>query len=135
MRNKIVECITTDYGLHIKLSGRVCKYDIQDSMEELLTLVTSKTLPNPFHVLLDCSTIEKPLCFDTSQMIGSCRSIFLMNGINRTAILYRSNAQIVDLTKIFSDTSVLKKERYISTMINKDAITQAERYLREGIEP
>jgi hypothetical protein len=68
-------------------------------------------------------------------MIGSCRSIFLMNGINRTAILYRSNAQIVDLTKIFSDTSVLKKERYISTMINKDAITQAERYLREGIEP
>jgi hypothetical protein len=135
MQNKVVECITTDYGLHIKLSGRVCKYDIQDSMEEILTLITSKTLPNPFHVLLDCSAIEKPLCFDTARMIGSYRSMLFMNGMDRIAILYRSNAQIVDLTKIFSDTNILKKERYISTMINKDAITQAERYLREGVEP
>lgn len=135
MENKVFELMVTDYGLYIKLSGRVCKYDIEDNLSMITEILEVLKVRKEFHVLLDCSKLEKPLCSDTANLIASYQGLFLAIGICRTAILYHSNAQIVDLTKIFTNRSVHRKERYISTMINKDAMAQAERYLREGVEP
>ena len=132
MENKVIEYISTDYGLCIKLHGRVCKYDLTDHIEVLRKTVDD--IKAPFHVLFDCSNVEKAICSDTSRLFGISRNYMVARGLKRIAILYRSNAQIVDLTKVFNEATD-KTERYISTMIHKDAVVQAVRYLKEGIEP
>ena len=82
-------------------------------------------------LIFRCAYID--ICLST-YLGRYSRNYMVARGLKRIAILYRSNAQIVDLTKVFNEATD-KTERYISTMIHKDAVVQAVRYLKEGIEP
>lgn len=123
----------TDYGLAIHMEGRVCKHDLSTHIDELKALV--ETITAPFNILFDFSKVDTSICGDTARLLAIGRSYLVTKGLNRVAVLYYSNAHIVDLTNVFNDANFKKRARYISIMINKDAKERAIRYLKEGIEP
>jgi len=128
-----IKYLLTDFGIHIKMKGRVCKHDLLNHVELIKEFIDK--IEKPFNVLLDFSEVDDPICFDTTRVLDIGRVYMIAQGMNRLAILYNSNAHIVDLTRVFAETAVKKRERYISTMLHKDAFDRATKYLREGIEP
>jgi hypothetical protein len=89
-------------------------------------------IKKPFNVLLDFSKVNAPICSDTAKVLDIGRMYMIGKGAEKIVVLYESNAQIVDITRVFDNANNKKRERYISTMINKKALLQATKYLREG---
>ena len=131
--NTSIEYSVTNYGFCLKFKGRVCKHDLLDTYNNVKLLVDN--FNKPFNVLFDFSDIDGSICYDTSKILNISRTYMIEKGAIRIVILYRSNGDIVDLTKVFNETTSRKRERYVSTMIRKDALINAVRYLEEGIEP
>ena len=129
-----IDYIITNFGIQISLKGRICRHDLIPHIEELKNL--SHKISNPeFGVLLDFSEVISPICSDTARLLDLGRIFLIGRGAKRIVILYNSNSQIVDLTRVFGETDIYERERYISTMIHPNAIVNAIRYLKEGIEP
>ena len=123
----------TDYGLSIAIKGLPSKSEILSHIMNLKTIIDNMKVP--FHILLDFSDSNFAMTNEALRIIEMGRIYMMSKGCDRIVVLYRSSADIVDLFTAFNEMSILKRERYISNMINKDALKIAERYLLEGVEP
>lgn len=120
------------YGLYVKLSGRVCYYESSERIADF-KLAVSK-IKKPFNLLLDFSKVMPPVCTDAMELLNLGRLFLLENQLKRIVILYETNAQIVDIAKMFPNVQN-HSERYVSTMLRSNASERAIKYLMEGEEP
>ena len=127
-----VKYTLVDYGINITLKHKVCKYDLLEHIDKIKSIADQ--VNNIFHVMFDFSELSIPLCSESVKVISVLRAYMIGKGAVRIVILYNSNAQIVDLAKTFDEVNFHKHERYVSNMINKDAINYAVQYLKEGKE-
>lgn len=120
--NKHIFIKKEEYGIVLTFKGIVCKNDLIEEFDNFKNILEKDN-----NLLFDFIDIE-PFCTDSLKKI---ENYIEENNFKRIAILYKTNAQIIDITKIFKD----KKERYISTMLVDNGMDKAIKYLKEGIEP
>lgn len=129
--NYVIE--KTDYGMYVKFTGRLCKYDVKDWFAEVRPFV--KDMRKGFGLVLDLRKV-KPICHDTARMLTYGRAYLHGHGLNRLAIIYDTSATIIELMKLFTELSHdPSAEKHISSTMNSDWADQAIAWVQYGIEP
>ena len=115
------------YGVRLSLSGTIERADL------CLGIANIKYYFTPINILIDCSNIDKINIEASRRLVAMLRLLF-KNNINRVVIVYKSNAQIINITKSISKIFG-KRERYVSVMFEDEGFFKAEKYLQFGVEP
>lgn len=122
-----------DYGLYVKFTGRLCKYDIKDWF--VAVRPTLKDMKKGFSLILDLRGV-KPICHDTARMLTYGRAYLHGHGLNKVAIIYDTSATIIELMKLFTEFSHdPTTEKHISSTMNSNWQDQAIAWAKYGIEP
>jgi len=121
-----------DYGLYIKLSGKLCALSLRQWMQELRDGMS--TMNRSFGIILDLRE-ALPICTDAARTLTYARSFFHGRGLNRLAIVYESSAVIATLMSSFNELGTDKNERHISSLVDNDWKATALAWVQKGVEP
>jgi hypothetical protein len=121
----------TDYGLYVKFSGQLCKYNIKDWF---IDIKLTKGMKKNFGLILDLRGV-KPICHDVARMLTYGRAYLHGHGLNRVVIVYDTSATIIELMRLFAELGYDPNEKHISSTMNTNWKEIAEKWVRDGIEP
>lgn len=123
----------TEYGMYIELCGNVCRHDLKEYIPQVREITSN--LKKNFSVILNLSYVEYPICHDTAIEMAFYKAFLCGKGLNRLAIVYSTNATIMEVMKLFKKLGYDENERHICSLMHNNWREIAEKWVIEGIEP
>lgn len=125
--------VPTDYGLSISVYGRLCKMDAINLLNDV-QFKAQGLKEGKFGIVFDLRDIE-PICAAVFPTIVFIFAFLEGKGMQRSAIIYSSHAQVENLINAATAVGLSRNQRYFSTMAFPNPEEIVDSWIKRGKDP